>query len=395
MNSISNFVKKMRTFAWWLAGIDENIINTCPKGEQHKYSNLGIFVFFSFIITAYVFTFLSSITNPGSYFNIFIGLFAGFFIAALERMSMMNLKWQGSWKSTMVLAIPRLFLTLFLGLIVGEALTLAIFSSEINKQLALDKGKTISEITTSASSAFSEIERLESDNKELQKQINDKEVERDKLYKSFVGEAEGWSGTMKFGTGPVYLQKKAQYDEISNELQNLRKYNQQQIDDNVKRIMMLKKQRDESINQAEESLPKNAGLLMNIEALENYTNKNFSLFVWRILIILFFIALDSTSVLMKTFSLSSKPDTYEAKLEKQRKTAADEALKSYKTDQEINDATEQIRKDKSVLLANSVYDQARIMEEDLVKKQLDAWYKQQLISINKQSINFNTPPSKN
>ena len=395
MNTISYFVQKIRTFAWWLAGIDENIITTCPKGEQHKYSNLGIFVLFSFIITTYVFTFLSSITNPGSYFNIFIGLFAGFFIAALERMSMMNLKWQGSWKATMILAIPRLLLTLFLGLIVGEALTLALFSSEINNQLALDKGKTISAITSSATSAFGEIGRLEADNQELFKQIKDKEAERDKLYKSFIGEAEGWSGSMKFGTGPVYLQKKAQYDEISNELQNLRNYNQQQIDYNDKRIVMLKKQRDESINQSEESLPKNAGLLMNIEALENYTNKNFSLFVWRILIILFFIALDSTSVLMKTFSLSPKLDNYDSKLEKQRKTFTEEAAKSYKTDQEIIDASEQIRKNESINVNKQVYIYASSLEADLAKRQLDAWHLAQLNSLNNPAAKFNVQQSNN
>lgn len=395
MNTLNNFVQKTKLFAWWLAGVDDNIISTCPKGEQHKYSNLGIFVLFSFIVTTYVFTFLSSITNPGSFFNIFIGLFAGFFIASLERMSMINLRWQGSWKATMILAIPRLLLTLFLGLIVGEALTLSIFSSEITKQLALDKVKTISAITTSASSAYGEIERLQSQNQQLFEQIKEKETERNKLYNSFVGEAEGWSGTMKFGTGPVYHQKKAEFDEISNELQNLRKYNQQQMDDNDKRITMLKNQRDESINQSEASLPKNSGLLLNIEALEKYTNKNFSLLVWRILIILFFIALDSTSVLMKTFSLSPKLDSYESKLEKQRKTITEESVKSYKTDQEINDATEKIRKDKSIVLANSIYEQARIMEDNLAKIQLESWYKDQLKSLSKPQINFNIPPSKN
>jgi peptidoglycan hydrolase CwlO-like protein len=395
MNKIIDFAHDFKRFTWWLAGVDENIISSCTQGDQRKHSNLGIFVLLSFFISSFVFTYLGSITNPGSFFNIFIGLLAGFFIASIERMSMINLRWQGSWKATLILIIPRIFITLFLGLIVGEAVCLNVFSPEIHRQLALDKGKALSEITNSTSSAFGEIERLELQNQELFQQIKDKESERDKLYKSFIGEAEGWSGTMKFGTGPVYQQKKTQYDEISSELQDLRFANQQVIDANNKRITTLKKERDENIEQSEKSLPKYAGLLMNIEALEKYSSSNLSLFFWRMMIILFFIALDSAPVLMKTFSLSSKQDSYEAKLEKQRKSITEEAAKSYKTDQEINDATEQIRKDKSVLLANSVYDQARIMEEDLVKKQLDTWYKQQLMSISKQPINFNTPPSKN
>ena len=395
MNTIINFAPELRRFTWWLAGVDENIISICPQGDQRKHSNLGIFVLLSFLISTAVFTYLAYIANPGSFFNIFIGLLAGFFIASIERMSMINLRWQGSWKSTLTLAIPRIFITLFLGLIVGEAVCLNIFSPEIKRQLALDKGKALSEITNSTSSAFGEIERLESENQELYKQIKDKEADRNKLYKSFVGEAEGWSGTMKFGTGPVYQQKKAQYDEISNELQNLRLANQQVIDSNIKRISMLKNERDASINQSEESLPKYAGLLMNIEALEKYSSSNFGLFFWRMMIILFFIALDSAPVLMKTFSLSSKQDGYESKLEKQRKTFTEEAAKSYKTDQEINDASEQIRKDESIGLAKQVYLYASSKELDLAKRQLDAWHLEQLKSFNKPPVNFNMPQSKN
>ncbi len=395
MNKIIDFAHDFKRFTWWLAGVDENIISSCTQGDQRKHSNLGIFVLLSFFISSFVFTYLASITNPGSFFNIFIGLLAGFFIASIERMSMINLRWQGSWKTTLILAIPRIFVTLFLGLIVGEAVCLNVFSPEIKRQLALDKGKALSEITNSTSSAFGEIERLESENQELYKQIKDKEFERDNLYKSFVGEAEGWSGTMKFGTGPVYQQKKTQYDEISKELQELRLANQQVINANIKRIIMLKKERDKSIEQSVKSLPKYAGLLMNIEALEKYSSSNLSLFFWRMMIILSFIALDSAPVLMKTFSLSSKQDSYEAKLEKQRKSITEEAAKSYKTDQEINDASEQIRKDESISVAKQVYAYAALKESDLAKRQLDAWHLEQLKSFNKPPANFNIQQSNN
>ncbi|MHB8336991.1 MAG: DUF4407 domain-containing protein [Ignavibacteriaceae bacterium] len=395
MNTIINFAHELRHFTWWLAGVDETIISNCPQVDQRKYSNLGIFVLLSFLISTVVFTYLASITNPGSFFNIFIGLLAGFFIASIERMSMINLKWQGSWKPTFILAIPRIIITLFLGLIVGEAVCTGVFAPEIKRQLALDKGKALSEITNSTSSAFGEIERLESENQELFKQIKDKESERDKLYKSFVGEAEGWSGTMKFGTGPVYQQKKVQYDEISNELQNLRLSNQQVIDSNIKRISMLKKQRDASINQSEKSLPKYDGLLMNIEALEKYSSSNFGLFFWRTMIILFFIALDSAPVLMKLFSLSSKQDGYESKLEKQRKSVTEEAAKSYKTDQEIIDASEQIRKNESINVNKQVYMYASSLESDLAKRQLDAWHLAQLNSLNNPAAKFNVQQSNN
>lgn len=395
MNKIIDFAHYFKRFTWWLAGLDENIISSCTQGDQRKHSNLGIFVLLSFFISSFVFAYLASITNPGSFFNIFIGLLAGFFIASIERMCMINLRWQGSWKVTLTHATPRIFITLFLGLIVGESVCLNIFSPEIKRQLAIDKGRALSEIISSTSSAFSEIERLESQNNNLYQQIKDKESERDKLYKSFVGEAEGWSGTMMFGAGPVYKQKKSQFDEISKELQDLRLTNRMIIDGNNKRIETLKKERDENIEQSEKSLPKNAGLLMNIEALEKYSFSNLSLFFWRMMIFLFFMAIDSAPVLMKILSLSSKLDSYEAKLEKQRKSNTEEATKSHKTDQEINDASEQIRKNESISVAKQVYMYASLKELDIAKRELDAWHIAQLKSLNNPSTRFNVQRSNN
>lgn len=395
MNKIIDFLHDFRRFTWWLAGVDENIISSCTQGDQRKHSTLGLFVLLSFLISSIVFTFLANIPNPGSFYNIFIGLLGGVFIATFEKMCMINLIWQGSWKSTLVLAAPRIFLTLGLGFLIGEAVSLSIFAPEIKHQLVLDKGKALSEITNSTSSAFGEIERLELQNQGLYQQIKDKESERDNLYKSFIGEAEGWSGTMQFGTGPVYKQKKAQYDEISKELHDFRFTIQQVIDANNNRLTILKKEKDENIEQSEKSLSTFAGLLMTIDALDKYSFSNLRLLFWRMMIMLFFMALDSAPVLMKIFSLSSNLDSYEAKREKQRKSITEEASKSYKTDQEINDASERIRKNESISIAKQVYMYAGLKELDLAKRELDAWHIAQLKSLNNSAARFNVQQSNN
>jgi hypothetical protein len=395
MEIFTDIKKAITRFTRWLAGVDDDILESCPEGDRRKYSNLGVFVFFSFCVGYMVFSYLAGIAGQGSFSIWIVGLFAGLFLAAIDRLLMVNLKWAGSWKSTVVLSLPRVLITLFIGILVGEAVCLHVFEPEIKKQLALDKGKALAQITTSSSAAFGEIERLEDDNKSLLQQIEEKEHERSILYGAFIGEAEGTSGTKKFGKGPVYHEKKEQYDLVENEFQNISTTNNEKIGTNNKRINQLKEKRDESINDARQSLPENSGILLNINALDEFTSSSGELLFWRIMIILFFCAVDSAPVLMKLLSLSPQPNVYETKIEAQRQAAAIAEAKTCQADQEIQQESEKIRKQESLRVARKVYEHASEKEIDLAIRQLDAWHRAQLKSINVPATNFNTTAMKN
>ncbi|MEZ5055006.1 MAG: DUF4407 domain-containing protein [Chitinophagales bacterium] len=67
---------------------------------------------------------------------------------------------------------------------------------------------------------------------------------RDSLYTAFIGEAEGTRGTNKLGKGPVYKEKKQQYDKIEMEMKALKEKYQPLIDEREKQILTAKAQRD-------------------------------------------------------------------------------------------------------------------------------------------------------
>ena len=86
MKIFSDIKNAITRFTRWLAGVDGDILETCPEGDRRKYSNLGIFVFFSFCVGYMVFSYLAGIAGQGSFSIWIVGLFAGLFLAAIDRL---------------------------------------------------------------------------------------------------------------------------------------------------------------------------------------------------------------------------------------------------------------------------------------------------------------------
>lgn len=364
-----------------MAGVDDPTIEQCPLYEQRQYANLGIFVFTSFLLSALVFGYLTTLFTESTLRITAISIIAGLFIAGIDRLIMMKLVWRGTWKATFLFALPRVVVTLFLGFIVGEAVSLNIFNPEVEQQLALDRGKTTVEITSRAAEAFGEIDKLKASNKNLNDEIKEKEKERDAHYTAFIGEAEGRSGTMIYGKGPVFHEKKEEYDLIQSELEKFRQINLQAINQNSKRISQLEAARDTLIAQSQAQLPTAEGLLQRIHALDEYTFSHTTLIVWRMLIILFFCVLDCTPVLVKLFSISPQHDIYEIKLLVRQASVAETEEEGRKTDVKIKQESEKIRNQQSLRVAEETYKNVANAQIELMKKHVDQWYKSQLNTV--------------
>ena len=94
-----------------------------------------------------------------------------------------------------------------------------------------------------------------------------KEKEVNDLYNTYITEAEGTSGTMKLGKGPVYKEKREKHDALLNDLQQLKGNNATKISEKEALVSQLREKQDQQISSSQPIIDGFDGLMARINAL--------------------------------------------------------------------------------------------------------------------------------
>ncbi len=168
--------------------------------------------------------------------------------------------------------------------------------------MTLDNKTQIAEIFTP------EIEKNQKEVEKLKSEITTEEEETNKLYETYITEAEGTKGTKRKGKGPVYKEKREKHDTALTQLNELKKINLKKIALKEKNITDLQqKQQQKEIN----TLPiieNFDGLMARINALNKLP------WLPSFFIFLLFLAIETAPIFTKLISSTSE---YDFKLENQ------------------------------------------------------------------------------
>jgi hypothetical protein len=186
-------------------------------------------------------------------------------------------------------------------------LEIKIFEKEINAQLLKEKNQmAIANKKQVADFYKTDLDKNKAKTDSLQGEINRKEKEVKSLYESFITEAEGTAGTKKMGKGPIYKEKRAQYDAALTQLDTLRKHNQQKIAENDKLGKTLQTDLDKKVSDTQPVIDGFDGLMARINALGRLP------FLPSLFIMLLFLAIETSPIIAK---LLSPKGEYDFKLE--------------------------------------------------------------------------------
>ena len=318
-----------RDFFTFSSGVDRHILELCPDGEQKKYRNIGAIV----ALTA-IFAFVS-----GSYalYTIFdklsiaigFGLLWGVMIYALDRYLVASMKklWPKPTKELSAQsnengqkhanedksffdedksrewwqAFPRIILALIIAVVISKPLEMKIFEKEINQVISEEKNQLRLDAQEQIGKLYSpQNKELDEDINRLRAEIAEKTERTQKLYESYITEAEGTSGTGLRGKGPVYQDKKSQYDLSVLDLQSTQLRNSNAIDSlqNIQNKLALEYQ--SSLDEAEPYIEDVDGLMARIAALNKLGDQNGHL--PSIFIMLLFMAVEMAPILAKLLS---------------------------------------------------------------------------------------------
>jgi len=242
-----------------------------------------------------------------------LGVLWGLFIFTLDRLIVSGIRkqqpephdtwavWLGKSLRGIRQACPRLVLAVFLALVIATPLELKLFEREIQWYMAHDTQTRATEAEQLAQEEFPDIENLRTRNQELFQLLQAKEERRDTLRDQAVAEAAGLGGTYQRGKGPVYAERRAEFERYQTELGEFRRQVNTQMAANTATMTRLEAQKQQRLAIVKPAAEHAHGLLARLNALHQLARDRDNLALgWAILGIFFvFLAVEMAPVLTK------------------------------------------------------------------------------------------------
>ncbi|RYJ43294.1 DUF4407 domain-containing protein [Flavobacterium beibuense] len=289
------------------SGADKNLIYSCSNGEQNKYAGIGATVFFTAVMAFIAASYALYTVFDNIYTSIFFGLIWGLLIFNLDRFIVSTIRKRDKFGQELLQATPRIILALIIAVVISKPLEIKIFQKEIDTVLLKEKNELAMANKKQVANYYqSDLDKNKAAIDSLKSEITKKEKEVNDLYSTYITEAEGTSGTMKLGKGPVYKEKREKHDAALAQLDTLRKTNQEKIIAKEKEAATLLASQDKKITESQPIIDNFDGLMARINALNKLP------LLPSLFIMLLFLAIETAPIIAK---LLSPKGEYDFKLE--------------------------------------------------------------------------------
>ncbi len=206
----------------WPSGAAESILSRCSQPVQSYYCALGSAV--------YVASSLSGLGMVRVAHQVSGSLMAALIIApcwagivlVLDRLLLMTTRHGAATIWGKVLPFVRIALSIALSLLIGEQIVQWFFVNEINNELAQERLEAQKTNLDRAGEAVPELAGMTQDKRNKEIRLERKEAEVSELRDAYIREAEGTAGSLLRGKGPLFEQKKVDYDRAVRELDQFR-----------------------------------------------------------------------------------------------------------------------------------------------------------------------------
>ena len=306
--NISHVNQKMNWFQKFLlvcSGGNIHILRKTPS-EWNKFAGIGGIVLFTAIF--------ATLSAGYAMFTIFENLWisAGFavlwglMIFNLDRYIVSSIKKTGTWWNQILMAIPRLILATFLGIIISKPLELKIFEKEVNKQLntIIQRNKTQlqaemnSRILQQSGPFETEKKQISAKIETYQKSYDSAAVE---LEKEILGKQSGLTSG-KVGFGSNAKRKSELKEQRRQDLENYQKQIAPRLEYLDKEISKVYTNIETERNKTETFEDKFNGFAARLQALDELGNNTPIIGIAAAFIMGLFICLEISPVLVKLIS---------------------------------------------------------------------------------------------
>lgn len=352
INPITQTSLSMNWFQQFLmicSGGNIHILRKTPS-EWNKFSGIGGIVLFTAIFATLSAGYAMFTVFDDLWISVAFAILWGLMIFNLDRYIVSSIKKTGTWWNQILMAIPRLILAAFLGIIISKPLELKIFEKEVNKQLntIIQRNKTQLQAEMNGR-ILQQSGPFETEKKQIQTKIADYQKSYDsaavELEKEILGKQSGLtSGKVGFGTNAKRKQELKQ--QRLSDLENYQKQIAPRLEYLDREVSKVYTNIEKERNKTETFEDKFTGFAARLQALDELGKNTAIIGVAAAFIMGLFIALEIAPVLVKLISSVGPYDYLLEKMENDYRLYAKEKIEKGNnlTDFRIDEFNDKIRK---------------------------------------------------
>ncbi|MBI9067028.1 MAG: DUF4407 domain-containing protein [Salinivirgaceae bacterium] len=285
----------------WCSGARLYLLKKCPT-DYNVFFGIGIIVFLTGVMATMSGSYAFYTIFENQYLAIAFGLFWGVLIFFFDWYLVASLRKENRVINEILTASPRIILALFLAVVISRPLELKLFESEINGQMEQMNQEKYNDYKQIVSTSFDEIGVFQKENKKYQNIIDDLLKQRNDLFQLIVEEAEGRSPTAILGKGPVYKEKKAEFERVNGIYNEEKARLYPLIGLNNEKIAALSEKKNSQLSKGDATMKKATGFLARLDAYNQLgkDNKGIQYTGWFILFM--FICIETGPMYVKLIS---------------------------------------------------------------------------------------------
>ena len=351
INPINSQNHKMNWFQKTLlicSGGNLHILRKTPS-EWNKFAGIGGIILFTAVFATLSAGYAMFTVFDDYLLSAIFAVLWGLMIFNLDRYIVSSIKKTGTWWNQVLMAIPRIILAAFLGIVISKPLELKIFEKEVNKQLntIIQRNKTQLQKDMNGR-ILQQSGPFETEKKEITEKIAAYQMSYDsasvELEKEILGKESGLtSGKVGFGTN---AKRKAELkNQRLQDLENYRKQMQPRQDYLDKEISKVYTNIETERNKTEKFEDGFNGFAARLQALDELGKETPIMALASMFILGLFIALEISPVLVKLISAVGPYDYLLEKTENDFRLYAKEKIEKGNalTDFRIDDFKEKLK----------------------------------------------------
>ena len=287
------------------SGGNIHILRKTPS-EWNKFAGIGGIILFTAVFATLSAGYAMFTVFDDIWISVGFSILWGLMIFNLDRYIVSSIKKTGTWWNQVLMAIPRLILAAFLGIIISKPLELKIFEKEVNKQLntIIQRNKTQLQaemngrIMQQSGPFETEKKQIQAKVAEYQKAYDSASVE---LEKEILGKQSGLTSG-KAGFGSNAKRKSELKEQRRIDLENYQKQMQPRLQYLDKEISKVYTNIETERNKTETFEDKFNGFAARLQALDELGKNSAIMATAAMFIMGLFIALEISPVLVKLIS---------------------------------------------------------------------------------------------
>ena len=298
--------QRLSSFFIFCSGAVDSILKRCPS-DYNKYHGIGATIFFTGVFSAISAGYALYTVYQSYITSAIFAILWGMMIFNLDRYIVSGMRKKNNIIKELGMALPRIVLAVFIGIVIATPLELKLFESEINAEIGMMQQETYKMQDDLLNKRYeADIKVVNDEIKLLRDKLSNADQERIVRTNEALAEADGTGGSKIRAMGNIYKAKSKAAEKSEQDYQLLYTEIKPMLDEQLTKLDEIdQKKKDEMTTLSRASL---TGFASRLKALHRLSEREEAIKIAGLFITILFLIIECSPILVKLISEKSPYD---------------------------------------------------------------------------------------